>query len=937
MTTRKLPALPPINNADTSVATVNNASSLTVGTYTVASDTFTPMLDLNDGATFRIHPQGLKILQPEKTVVRAGSVRAPGALVPRWQYKNQHIQVEISLRGSTVPQLLASIGKLLAAIETPPYCLRLAFPGGTQYNYADVVAVVHDIPSDTQLILTKAITRIHIDFECLPGLRDTRRYVQNLCTNPGFEAPSQPGVPVFADTFATTNAYRIDQGSLSVPLTANVMTIQPGMRLAFGSPALGAINTWQIRWQYLTGAIVRFYLHYVSQDNNLFVQYNGGAPQLAIFHRIAGLANQLAAATPALVNNNWYWLTVTQYPTAAGFPAAIQMTLNNDNAGAVGTLVQALGPVATTDGVTALVGQPMLENAINSPTNVLVGGAFPNVHTLSTFGPGGWGITNLADSTGNGSGAWEQNTANTLPVAGSTSSGQTGPVTSLGAARIDLPPAGIASICWRRAVPSPLIASTTCPLAKPGNTLGAKVRYTTQGLSSTAVVSIVMAEYDLSGNLLRVGTAVSGSRTGASSGVWALLSSNSYVTGFSTAFVDVELTVKDPVAGASAGGIVWFDNVQCWDVTRTGMSDMAYAETTFECGPAQLLVSGLLGDLPVPAHTALGTFQAAFNHGQAINYVLGRRPIATDLWQILGASVGWYGSSPPNPQVQMTPILDGTSYGGYYLQANMDSSGHGMQALFTSPHPASVLGTYQLWARIRTAEVIGNIGNIQTRAKVNTQRDSWFTAGSLINLIDQAYGQFGKPVTASNAWTLANIGQTALPGFLQAPLAAATQNYVVPFVQFINNTNDAANGSINWQCLFPIDGVVCSGAMNNPSNSTLDFANTWVWIYLDGLGMPTASGQQPATNPYAWSYSLESTGVANPGNSSGGPGTPASGPPNVNAAADPFMVLDPTIDVGNDATQKGFNQFAVLLANTAGTVTSMMVEFQYSPRYLYPR
>lgn len=935
MTTRKLPALPPITNADTaSPAPPLPSSTFVVGTYDIISDSFTPVLDLNDGSTFRIHPRGLNIQQPEKTVIRAGSLRAPGALVPRWQYKNQHIQVEISLRAATVPALLASVSQLIAAIEQPPYCLRIAFPGGTQFNYADVVAVIHDIPSDTQLIAAKAITRIHINFECIPGWRDVRHYIQNLCSNPGFEAPSQPGVPVFSDSFATTNAYSVQQGSAPT-LLSNIMTIPAGTRVGFGSPSWGPLNTWQLRWNYVTGATDRFYLHYVDASNNLFVQYNGAGTQLGLFQRIGGVANQLAAASVSLVNGTWYWLTVTQFPTVTNAPAAIQATLSADSSGSVGAAISTLGPVPTTDTVTALSGQPALEAGVGT-ASLLVGGNFANVHTVALFGPGGWGVQNLADATGMSSGAWEQNSANTLPVASSTRTGATGPVTSLGAARLDLAPAGVVSICWRRALASPFTSSTTCPVAKPGNTLAVRTRYTTQGLSSTATVSIVMAEYDLAGNLLRVGTAVSGGRTGASGGVWAILQNLAFVTGYSTAFVDVELTVKDPVAGASANGVVWFDNVQCWDVTHTQMTDMAYCETTFECGPAQLLVTGLVGDLPTAAHTAIGSFQGTFSPGQALSYVLGRRPVASDLWQAVGASVGWYGASPPNPQVQMTPVLDSNSYGGYYVQGNMDGSGKGLEPLFLNTAPPTIQGTYQHWARLKTAEVLGNIGNVVVRTKVNAQRfgDGWF---ALTPILDQAYGQYGKPVTASAVWTVANIGQAMLPGFTPAPLANPAATNIVPFPQFRNETNDGALGYANWQCLFPIDGVVCSGVVNNPTNGAVTVSNEWVWIYLDGLGLPLASGQTPGAHPFAWSYSLEATGIANPANGSGGTGSQATSTININSAADIAMVLDPTIDVGSDASQKGVNQFTGMLANSSGTVTRISVEFQYSPRFLYPR
>src|SRR5260221_2807442 len=92
------------------------------------------------------------------------------------------------------------------------------------------------------------------------------------------------------------------------------MTIPNGTRIAFGSPAWGAINTWQIRWQWLTGLTANFNLHYTDANNLLAVTVTGTA--LNIFHTIAGTAHNQAGSAIALTNSNVYWLKRSEEHTS---------------------------------------------------------------------------------------------------------------------------------------------------------------------------------------------------------------------------------------------------------------------------------------------------------------------------------------------------------------------------------------------------------------------------------------------------------------------------------------------------------------------------------------------------------------------------------------------------------------------------------------------
>lgn len=96
------------------------------------------------------------------------------------------------------------------------------------------------------------------------------------------------------------------------------------------------------------------------------------------------------------------------------------------------------GPQPTFDAVTALSGKPALWAA--GTAALAVGG--PKVinptQYVALFGPGGW----LFVPTNGTTGAWEGaglSSANTYP---------NGPVSSFGAARIDLPPSGTVNAFW---------------------------------------------------------------------------------------------------------------------------------------------------------------------------------------------------------------------------------------------------------------------------------------------------------------------------------------------------------------------------------------------------------------------------------------------------------------------------------------------------------
>ena len=911
-----------MTHANSTIAPVAK-TTFKVGTYNALSDTFTSAVDLNDRASFWV--VSVDMPQPKKVYSRSSTIRVPGERIAAWNYQNRHIKVTLQLLyGANPTALLASVQTLLAAIENPPYRLAFAAPNTSILTYADVVAVAHTIPYDGKLILNGAVKKIVLDFECLPGLPGDRLTLSNLVMNPGFEAPSGPSVYVFSDGLTNANAYSTLYGA-APGVASNLLTIAASSGVQFGSPAWGALNTWQVRFKFVTSLQATFSLHYTNGTNKLQAFTNGS--ELELDHIIGGTNHQLAitSAMTALTNGNFYWLKVTQFPMVAGNPPLVQATLYNDSAGAIGAAVTngGIGPVATYDAVTALSGKPAIEAA---GAALVVGGAFSNVNAVQLFGPGGWFNANFG--AGTASGAWDQNTANTYTG---------GPATSYGAARIDAAPTGALNFFWSGYVgglPS-AGAITGMPVAAPGDVLAVSVWAKGSGLgSASASVILGVGEYDVNGNFLRQGSAVI--KTGAQvNGAWTQLS-GTYTTGASCVYAQFQIGVTDSGNG-SANGIVWFDNAQCWDQTTvqaaTGQTSMPYCELRFPQSPAQLLVSGLAGEIDAPAMAALGTFVSNFATGTIVTWALGRRSLSSLNAQLAGAPVGFQTSgNPVNTTPAISSVLDASSYGGYYLTTTL---GNGFNPRAFSVAPGDMLGSYHVLSRAWTAESGGNLANVQTRVVTQQRSQAWFGLSSGADQVASFIGLWSAPMTAASTWTVADSGLMGIPPFPVGALTDPTQNYLTPRSQWQDTTPNGAFRA-GWQCLLPVDAALLLGVTNNPANNTYAIINSWLWHYLDGLTTDRAIiNDGPAAT-----YSVETVALANAGHGAGGPGTQATGAPNVNLLADPYLTLDPQLTAAatsGAAGAAGVNQFVGYVSDSAGDVLPLLCDLMYTPLYLYPR
>lgn len=893
-------------------------SSFQIGTYAPLTDSFTQTLDLNDGATFRIHPKGLKLDQPEKVVVESGNVRTAGAVVPRWQYKNRHIQVEISLRGNTVAAILSSIRSLLAAIENPPYTIRLALPNATLYSYADVVSVKHDIPSDTQQILAKAITRIHIDFECRPGLRGDRVTLQNLVPNAGFEQPSKANVTVFNDAYATNaslNLYTVVAGATPA-FAAGFITLATGATVTFGSPGWGSFAEWRVRFTWATGLTATFYLHYTDANNYLAAQVT--STTLTLIQRIAGVNNTLNSQSfAALTNAVGYFLQITQFPSAPGEVTQVQAILSLSSSGLPGPITATAGPINSTDATTALSGKM---GFTASGASLQVGG----VNWVTLFGPGGWQFATTA-TTVTGSGAWD-GMGNAGPTAFGGTTYTFGPVKSWGALRVDAPPAGTWDSTWNLysgGAPTWAAGGTwaiALPSASP-QTMAGSVQVNSSGLSVNATLQMTVREYDVSGTFLRSGVIAS---TNRSEGVWTQLS-GTYVTGNFCVYVDIGLRAADTSApGASANAVVKWDNAQLWNQTQlSGQSSMPWCDLRAVVSPASLVVSGLVGDMPAPAQLSLGTFVTSWPQSGTMVLYAGRKLKTSPYALFQNASIGYYGQG-------SSASLDATTFGGYNASSTVGTGGWNPR--FTSPTASDAAGTYHLLARVYTQQTAPNLVNMTVRVATAQQTSLWFSQPSGSDVVGQWTGPYSNPFTARTTWLLADAGQCVLPPFPQGALTDPTALGLTPRTQWADGSASGATGFTNWQVLLPIDGTLLMATANNPSNSAGAVTNKWLWLYSDGLLLNRAGSGDTA----AWTTSVEPNPLPNPGFGAGGVGTGSSGSININSTADPFLVLDPN-QIGILSASGGVNQLVTLLTDQAVNVQAAFGEVSYSPLYLYPR
>lgn len=865
-----------------------------IGTYNSLTDTFTSVLDLNDFNTFWIELRSMKMPQPEKVYVRSFNVRTPGENIFKYQYKNRHIQVSVRLKNTSTTTVLSSIRSLLTAIENPPFVLRIQLPNGTKYSYADVVAVKHNIPSDPQALLALVIPSIQIDFECKPGLRGDRVYLQNLVMNPGLEYPGGTALAAFNDSFATVNAYSTIAGSAPT-VAANVMTITTGSIAGFGSPAWSCVAPWSIRFKWVTGLTATFYVHYINSTNYMAVVINGST--LVTQYVIAGVTHTLQSVTCTLTTATFYWMQAIQWPQAlnalpANAEPQLQATVYNDSTGAIGTQLAAAAATFTTDGTTAVLGKMAIGA---SGASLAVGGAFSNVHTVSLLGPGAW--QRVDSGTGVTSTAWD-GSYGLYGMSSNTGVGYpSGPVSSLGTFRVDFPPAGTPSMVFQTYNGGAPAGTAAIPLPT-GHTYYASGYVKSSGLSGTATIVLQVLEYNSSGVLQRTTTLQT--LTGNQS-TWTQVSGNA-TAGANTAYIAIGVACADTGAG-SANGTIWLDNVQAWDSTVTGSTTMSYHEMRHIQSPSQIMVSGILGDMPAPAIFMIGGYFSALNTGHYGYCYVGRRQYATTGIRMATAS----GSS---------GTLDTASWGGY-----KDATNPG--ALWYSA--VNEIGTFHIVTRAQTSNAAPTGVWLAGEQYMQLVATTTFLA-QVAPATWQGPEVF--PFTAQNTWTICDMGQVILPPSPLSSMVDATQ--VAGDISSLSGGSGGSGLTANWMAILPTDGELFQCTMLNPSTSgfSSNIATEWVWLYWDGYSPVTA-------------YSLETSPTADVqhsvANYLGTAAAPTSGGIQliVTPQGDTLPTLDPTSQ--GSLTVQGVNQYLAIFTDDAADVLAAVVDIIYSPLYLYPR
>ena len=742
-------------------------------------------------------------------------------------------------------------------------------------------------------------------------------------------------------------------------VTSNTMSVPSGASVSFGSPFWLDINVWQSRFRYTTGMTATWYAHYIDANN--YYGFQVTQTSLSITSKFLGIVDlgrtTTTTTTIALVPGMQYWIKMTLFPTSYN-GQYLQALLYTDNGGAATTLLGTVGPTPYwQDNVYDLHYANSCVIAASGAALGL-GGNYSSVHSVSQFGPGGWYFS--SSGTGVSSGAWEilaQLSIYDLNLL------QNGPVKSYGAARIDAPKTGTWNASWTLGnTTSGATVQLTGVLRPRVLKMVAFVLF--NGVSTTCTAKLQINEYDINGAYLATYSVSGASFTCSNSGFYGnyLPLTGTYTPTGAAYYIIPVLNVSDSISGGSSGGWVMWENIQLWDSQKYGAT-MPYCEMWFNQSPAQLVVTGLVGDVPSPITLSVGT---QLTSNTTLKLAIGRRAFSTANMQMVSPQYSLFGGVPSYSGVRFAPVLDSTAYYGYYLSAssltnvalmnNVETPSIWILPMAESSLPVGIMqqGIYHLYTRFQSGQSLANIKNVSVTPQISQLGPYGVTIQAT------RYYPATTPLSASATWTLADAGQVLMPPFPIGALSVFNAMNLAPQVVWADSTAGSSSAKMNYAALLPVDGSKCLATINLPTGygGTYSILN----IYSDGIGAqagyPTPWTTSGSTNTVYGGYNGLNGGTiilginsADPTSSTGGPGTSSTNTVSINPVGDSFLTVDPTLapsttyltsslatgttptSLNNGLATAAMNQFVVIMTDSVGAIYPVYAQLQYVPLY----
>ncbi len=880
------------------------------GTYTPLSDTFTLVLDCNDGQNLELETDGLQLPMPDVEALTASNLRLPAERVTSLRDGPRTISLTLTLGPSstyasmqTILQTLVSIQQqcrtaLLAAASgigaSSRVALKLQPPGSTIPIQADILALAFDVPTmgDTTPWLRSLHEGITIDCLCAPYFRGSKQTLDNLVPNAGMEqaGPLQVWTEL-GSSASTIPGYTVVTGSPPF-ISSNNFDVPSGTDITFGN-AWQWITSWQFAFIANTAGTFSFWVRRNAAGTQGIKITITGLTTITISYVVAGVGTVVATETVALTGGGRYWLSITALPSVSFLQSG--STFNG-----VATTVTAQLYASSGSSIGAAIGSLLFYNLISPyPFGVLgitaagaqlsignSGTASPAAMTVSVLAADSWALNTTASdaAAAPASGGWDQ--VNTYAL---------GPWASAGAATLGAPAGGIFHAQWASLLAPVPTGATQCALA---------IQAKSTGMSGTATLALALLAYDSTQTYLSSVTAASLNANTLSA--WTQLTGIVTLPA-STAYVALALIAYDSVSAASAGATLWLDMAQI----STGNILLPYSENRYAQSPGQIQFSGLGGDVPAPAQLAIGTLPngGSLAAGGQLAIYAGRRALSS-----FGATLTGPGMTFNADGTTAFQIADGTTWSG--MQSQYKTAGGLYEVLFLTGHVAGMAGVYHLLARLKTHDA----GYVTQQLIVLAYQiqSAWLGLTTKLDRLGIFQGGILTPFTGT-VWQVADAGQVALPPFAQATSADPAQTSVTVGCQ---NTNGTTELDADWGMLLPVDAdLIAATFTNNTSGVALA---DWIWAYFDALALH-ATGQTSAI------WSLEATAQPNIAHAGGGPGGLSQYTPSLTSIGDTIPRVDPQLST---STASGVNQWAILVTDTAASILPIACTLTYIPLYL---